>query len=33
MGYAVSKGYREYKVADNYHNDIIALVAEVNNRD
>lgn len=33
MGYAVSKGYREYKVADNYRNDIIALVAEVNNRD
>lgn len=30
LGYAVSKGYREYKVSDDYQNDIIALVAEAN---
>ncbi len=33
LGFAVSKGYREYKVSDNYKNDVIALVAEVNSRD
>lgn len=32
LGYAVSKGYREYKVSDDYQNDIIALVAETNVR-
>ncbi|BFT29805.1 hypothetical protein D210916BOD24_09810 [Alteromonas sp. D210916BOD_24] len=30
VGYAVSKGYREYKVNDDYQNDVIALVAETN---
>ncbi|MFS1701710.1 hypothetical protein [Alteromonas sp. AMM-1] len=30
LGYAVSKGYREYKVSDDYKNDVIAIVAEVN---
>ena len=30
VGYAVSKGYREYKVSDNYHNDVIAIVLEKN---
>lgn len=29
-GYAVSKGYREYKVSDNYKNDVIAMVVEIN---
>ncbi|NVK56903.1 MAG: cache domain-containing protein [Alteromonadaceae bacterium] len=30
VGFAVSKGYREYKTKDGYRNDIIALVLETN---
>lgn len=30
VGYAVSKGYREFKTSDEYQNDIIALVLERN---
>ncbi|GGF68397.1 cache domain-containing protein [Alteromonas lipolytica] len=30
IGYAVSKGYREYKTDDGYSNDVIALILEKN---
>lgn len=30
IGYAVSKGYREFKTSDQYQNDVIALVLERN---
>lgn len=30
-GYAVSKGYREYKNSDEYRNDVVALILEPNN--
>lgn len=30
VGYAVSKGYREYKTSDGYTNDVIAIILESN---
>lgn len=30
IGYSVSKGYREYKVQDEYNNDVIAVIGELN---
>lgn len=32
VGYACSKGYREYKTSDGYSNDIISLIFEVNRK-
>ena len=33
VGFAVSKGYREYKTTDGYSNDILALMVEQNSSD
>ena len=33
VGFAVSKGYREYKTTDGYSNDILALMVEQNSTD
>ena len=33
VGFAVSKGYREYKTTDDYSNDILALMVEQNSSD
>ena len=30
LAFAVSKGYREYKTSDGYHNDVIAIIGEPN---
>jgi len=33
VGFAISKGYREYKTSDGYSNDILALMVEQNSID